>query len=179
MLLILLSIIERKDWEAVQLELDRREEFRQRHDIHTTGSSKDDRFYSRVFCSACGGNFIRKNWAGNCAAYWKCENTEKKKNHTCNAKNVKEETLRSGMVIAWNSIVENRERHLAEWNRVATEGNALERYRARVMIAISAEGTIEAEIPELTRAVLEEIVVNSPTEFTICFLDRTKKNVRV
>ena len=173
------AIIKREDWEAAQLELDRREEFLHRHGIHTSGSSTDDRFYSRVFCGACGGKLIRKHWKGHSAPFWKCENVEKKKNHTCSAENVKEKTLRSALVIAWNSIVENRELHLAEWNRMATEGNALERYRARVMIAISAEGTIEAEIPELTRAVLEEIVVNSPTEFTIRFLDGTKKNVRV
>lgn len=46
-------------------------------------------------------------------------------------------------------------------------------------LAKSAGGSIDAEIPELTRAVLEEIVVRNPTELTVRFLDKTEKNVTV
>ena len=173
------GIIPREDWEAVQLELARREAFRQRHGIRTSGSSTDDRFYSRVFCAACGGKFIRKYWKGNRAVFWKCENAEKKKGHTCDAEIVREETLRSAVVIAWNNIVEHREEHLAEWNRQATEGDALQRYRARMMLAMTEEGPLDAEVPEITRMMLEEITVKGPTELTVRFLDGTEKNVKL
>ena len=103
------AIIPREEWEAVQIELARRENFRQKHSIRTGGSSTDDRFYSRVFCEHCGGKFIRKNWRGNRAAFWKCENAQKKNGHTCDAEIIQAEILRQAVVIAWNSLVEQRD----------------------------------------------------------------------
>lgn len=173
------GIIPREEWEAVQVELKRREEFRQRHSLHTAGSSTGDRFYARVFCAACGGKFVRKYWKGNRAVFWKCENAEKRKGHTCAAEIVREETLRAGIVVAWNSIVEHREEYLPGWERMATEGDALQRYRARMFLAMTAEGPLDAEVPELTRSVLEEIVVQSPTELVIRFLDGTERRVKI
>ena len=173
------GIIPREEWEAVQVEMKRREEFRQRHGIHTVGSSTGDRFYSRVFCATCGGKFVRKYWKGNRAVFWKCENAEKRKGHTCSAEFVREETLRAGMVGAWNSIVEHRQEHLPKWEKMTTEGDALERYRARMFLAMTEEGPLDTEVPELTRSVLEEIIVQSPTELVIRFLDGTEKQVKI
>lgn len=172
------AIIPREDWEAAQLELARREEFRQRHGIRTSGSSTDDPMYSRVFCGHCGGKYIRKNWTGNRQPFWKCEYAEKKKGHTCDSENVKESSLKKAFMMTWNFIVEHREEHLPEWQRLATEGDPLQRYRARLMIAMTAEGPLTEDVPEITRLMLEEIVVNSPTEMTVSLLDGTKKNIR-
>lgn len=173
------AIIPRDDWDAVQLELARREAFRKSHGILTSGSSTDDPFYSRVFCAACGGKFVRKNWKGNRAVFWKCENAEKKKGHTCSAGNIKEAVLRQAVVIAWNNLVEHREEHLSRWELQATEGDALQRYRARMMLAMTAEGPLSEEVPELTRMVLEEIIVRSPQELVVAFLDGSRSNIRV
>ena len=173
------AIIPREDWDAVQIELARREAFRQRHGIRTSGSSTNDRFYSRVFCASCGGKFVRKNWKGNRSVFWKCENAEKKKGHTCDAEIVREETLRSAVVIAWNSLVEHRDELLSQWERQAIDGDALQRYRARLMIAITADGPLDTEVPELTRMMLEEITVCSATELTVSFLDGSKRRVKI
>lgn len=173
------AIIPREDWDAVQLELQRRETFRQVHGIHTTGSSTDDPLYSRVFCAACGGKYIRKYWKGIREVFWKCENAEKKKGHTCTAENVKESTLQQAIVIAWNSIVEHRDQYLPKWQRMASEGDALQRYRGRLMLAITEDGLLDAAVPELTRMMLEEIRVKSPTELSVAFLDGTVKNIKL
>ncbi len=173
------AIIPREEWDAVQLELARREAFRQRHGIRTTGSSTDDPFYSRVFCAACGSKFIRKAWKGMREPFWKCENSEKKKGHSCDAANVMEASLKKAVVIAWNSLVERRDNNLPRWQWMATEGDALERYRARLMIAVTADGTLEAEVPELTRMFLEELVVHTPTDITVRFLDRSQIKVKI
>lgn len=69
------------------------------------------------------------------------------------------------------------EKRKAQWERLAAEGNALERYRSRLMLAVTADGPMDEEIPELTRMFLEEIVVESPTELTVRFLDGTVKRV--
>ena len=49
------AIIPREEWDAVQTELSRREEFRKRHGIRATGSSTDDPFY-QVFCAAAAAS---------------------------------------------------------------------------------------------------------------------------
>ena len=62
---------------------------------------------------------------------------------------------------------------------MATEGDALQRYRGRLMIAITEDGPLEAEVPELTRMMLEEIRVWSPTELEVAFLDGSRKKIRL
>ena len=173
------AIIPREDWDAVQLELARREGFRQRHGIRTSGSSTDDPLYSRVFCAACGGKYVRKNWVGNRRPFWKCEFAEKKKGHTCNSENIREATIKKAIVLTWNYVVEHREERLPEWERLAAGGNALEKYRARLMITMTAEGPLTDEIPEITRLMLEDITVRNPNELTVALLDGTVKNVRL
>ena len=147
--------------------------------IRTSGSSTDDRFYSRVFCAACGGKYVRKNWKGNRAVFWKCENAEKKKGNTCSAENVREAALQQAVVIAWNSLVERRNELLPRWERQSVEGDALQRYRARMMLAMTEDGPLDDEIPELTRMMLEEIPVHGPNDLTVRFLDGSERNVRI
>jgi hypothetical protein len=92
---------------------------------------------------------------------------------------VKEADLKRAIVIAWNSLVEKRSEKVAAWQRQAAEGNALERYRARLMLAVTDDGPLETEVPELTRMFLEEIVVHAPTEMTVGFLDGSRVSVRL
>ena len=66
-----------------------------------------------------------------------------------------------------------------EYTRQAVAGNALERYRARLMLAVTEDGPLEAEVPELTRMFLEEIVVHTPTEMTVGFLNESRVKVRL
>ena len=134
--------------------------------------------YSRVFCAHCGGKYIRKDWKGNRQPFWKCENAEKN-GHTCDSENIREASLRQAVVIAWNSLVEHRDELLPRWERQAVDGDALQRYRARLMIAITAEGPLDTEVPELTRMMLEEITVHSPTELTVSFLDGSLRRVKI
>ena len=45
------------------------------------------------------------------------------------------------------------------------------------MIELTAEGLLEFEIPELTRMVLEEVLVHDRKTFTIRFLDGMEKKI--
>ena len=47
------------------------------------------------------------------------------------------------------------------------------------MIAIAEDGPLEAAIPELTRMMLEEIRVWSPTELEVAFLDGSRMRVKL
>ena len=173
------AIVDRETWEAAQLELTRREAFRQRHNIHMVGSKTDNQFCSKVFCGSCGARYMRRNWAAVKEVFWKCENTGKQKGHICSAANVKEKDLKKAIMIAWNSLVQKREELLPVWQKQAAEGDALQRYRVRLMIAITEEGTLDAEVPELTRMMLEEIRVSSRDEMTVRLLDGSEMNVKL
>ena len=173
------AIIDKDVWEAVQLELERRFDFKKSHSIRELGSCTYDTFANRVYCGSCDDKYIRKYCKGARNVFWKCASAEKKKGKTCSAENVKEETLKKVFIIAWNSIVERRDEFLQKWNAVAKNGNALERMRARQMIELTAEGRITIFIPELTRMVLQEIIITSKNTFRITFFDGTIRNVRI
>lgn len=55
--------------------------------------------------------------------------------------------------------------------------NALERVRGKQMIELTTEWSLEFEIPELTRMVLEEIIVRDKKTFTVKLLDGTEQNI--
>ncbi len=90
-----------------------------------------------------------------------------------------EEDLKNAFVTAWNEIAAEREERLPAWEEKAAVGNALERYRARLMIAVTAEDPLEVEVPEMTRMFLEEIIVHSPEDYTVHMLDGTIKRVSI
>ena len=62
---------------------------------------------------------------------------------------------------------------------MAATGNALERYHGRLMIAVTADGPLEAEIPEMTRMFLQEITVYGPEEMEVRFQDGTITRIRI
>ena len=104
---------------------------------------------------------------------------EKREGKICSAENVKEADLKRAIVIAWNSLVEKRSEKVAAWQRQAKEGDALERYRARLMPAVTVDGPLETEVPKLTRMFLEDIMVMRSTEFEIAFLDGSRVRVQL
>jgi site-specific DNA recombinase len=172
-------IVSPDDWEAAQYELKRREGFMESHGIKEISSKVGTAFFNKVFCGSCGARFIRRNWTGIKEPFWKCFNAEKAQGKTCKAENVKESVLQEAVVIAWNSIVENRDQQMNRWEKMEMSENPLDRLRGKQMIELTKEGRLDFEIPELTRMVLQEITVHSPTSFTITFLDGTVKNVKV
>ena len=87
--------------------------------------------------------------------------------------------MRQAVVIAWNSLVERRDELRPRWERQAAEGDALQRCRARMMLAMTEDGPLTDEIPELTRMMLEEIMIHGPSDLTVRFLDGTERNVRI
>ena len=157
------AIIERDVWEAVQLEMERREEFRHVHGLKVSGSPTNDQFFSKVFCGSCGWKYARRYYKGIREVYWSCEK--------CKSDRVMESSLKRAVVNAWNTLVDRREEHLPGWERMAVQGDALERYFGRLMIATTAEGLLEAEVPEMTRMFLAEITVLSPERFMVKFRD--------
>ena len=110
---------------------------------------------------------------------WVCKNKEQRNGSTCHAENVKDEVIRKVVVTAWNAVVKERDKLIGTWEAMQESGNPLQALRARQMIEITAQGPLIQEIPELTRTVLERIVLQNKRHFTVRVLDGTVKKVVV
>jgi len=44
---------------------------------------------------------------------------------------------------------------------------------------MTEDGPLDDEVPELTRMMLEEVMVHGPNDLTVRFLDGTERNVRI
>lgn len=171
-------IISKSEWEAVQMELDRRVTYCEEVGIARYGNASiKSGFISRVVCGKCGNAFERKCWRNRNEYFWVCRKKMPKNGKTCNAANIKDEDLRKAFVIAWNSVVKDRDKLLPTWEAMRESGNPLQKMRARQMIELTAQGPLVCEVHEHTRMVLERIVVHSKTHLTIHFLDGMSKEV--
>ena len=134
-------------------------------------------FTSRCVCGKCGRVFDRKFWSHRIDYFWSCANREARNGRICDADHAKNEDLRKAFVIAWNSVVKDRDKLMPTWEKMKKSGNPLQRLRARQMIELTAQGPLTRELHEHTRMVLERVVVHSKRHFTVRFLDGTAKEV--
>jgi DNA invertase Pin-like site-specific DNA recombinase len=171
------AIVTEEEWEAAQYELERRYNFRKSHGLKEISSLTKTGFFAKVFCGDCGGRFARKDYKGIKEPFWKCVSAEKQSGKTCSMGNVKESDLRHAFTIAWNDIVQHREKNMSRWDKLEASDNALDRIRGHQMKELTEQGELEFEIPELTRMVLKEVIVKDPKTFTIKFLDGELKNI--
>lgn len=172
------GIIPKDEWEAVQMELDRRLAYCEEVGLARFGNVKiRSAFISRCVCGKCGAAYERKSWTKRNEYFWSCHNKDLRNGKTCNSDNVKDESIRKAFVIAWNSVVKDRDKLMPTWEDMKESGNPLQRLRARQMIELTAQGPLINEVHEHTRMVLERIVIHSKIHFTIRFLDGTAKEV--
>ena len=158
------AIIPREEWNAVQMEINRKRTFRDTHGTHDTTSVSGSPFFNKTFCADCGSVLERKVSRGRCRPFWKCR--------SCDTR-VTEIDLREQMKDAWNHIVKKREEYLRRWTDTLQSGNALEKVRARQMLMLTRQPMLVREVPELTRMVLQEIRIGIPGSYEIFFLDGT------
>ncbi len=172
------AIIPKEEWEAVQLEIARREAYCKEVGIQRYSSgSLESPFIAKLVCDHCGAAFCRKRWTSRDQYYWVCRNKEKRNGCTCYNENVKDEAVWNAFLIAWNRVVKDRDTLIPVWEAVKETGNPLEKMRAAQMIELTAQGPLQKHVPELTRMVLERIVVYNKTHFTVRFLDGTEREV--
>ena len=172
------GIIPKREWEAVQMELARRTDYCKEVGLTSFGmASVESPFTSRLVSARCGAVFGRKSWKSRSQYYWMCRNKEAKHGNSCQAENINDDTLHKVFIIAWNSIVKDRDKKLPSWESMKEAGNPLQVMRAQQMIELTEQGPLICSVSELTRMVLERIIIHSKTHFTVRFLDGTSKEV--
>lgn len=174
------GIIPKEEWDAVQLEIARRRAYCREVGLSNYGDAKTGSpFISRLVCAHCESAYGRKALS-NCDHYfWSCKNKSKEYGKICKSENVRDDTVRKAFVIVWNSVVKDRDKMLGTWEKMKEAGDPLERMRGRQMIELTAQGPLVNEVHELTRMVMERIVIHDNRHFTVWLLDGTVKEVVV
>ena len=169
------AIVTREEWNAVQIELARREKFREDHHLGVCSCKTGDPFFAKVFCGKCGGRINRTKYRGIREPVYKCCNS--KKAGTCDPGITRESTLRELVVDVWNDIVAHQDQYQDHWNRMIEEGDALEKLTARQMKALVKEGPFKTECLKMTKMILREITVMDSMNFRVVLMDGTEKTV--
>ncbi len=169
------AIIPKEEWQAVQLELERREKYRAEIGIGNLGHGLGC-FTGRVLCGKCGKMCGRKGPDRYGRHFWMCNNKMRSKGASCNNDNILEEDLMRGFRIAWNSLVQD-EKQIKRWDDMLENGNPLEKLRARQMKLMAEEGPITFVADEHVMLVTERVILKDKTHIEVRFLDGSIKNV--
>ena len=177
------AIIDPEYWDAVQLELERRQNYMTAHSLRTMGRYTDEQpFSNRVLCGECGKVFWRRTWyrLNNTYKVWQCGNRYREKGVvTCHSENLKESDLHGAFVMAWNGILESRAEFTETWKAQAENGNALERFRAKQMLELTRMKPLKEIDLLLVGKVLDYVIVQHGGELEFHFLDGTQLAVEV
>ena len=173
------AIIPADEWDIVQLEFERREQYKKEHNLKHYGYGKEIMpFSSKIICSHCGCIYGLKTWQSRGVRYWECNKRFKEKGVIgCRGEHVQNSTIEKGFVKAWNEVVKTRSSRMKGWN--ASSEEPLIAFRCKQMIELTAQGQIKEAIPELVQMVLEKIVVKSENGLIVFFLDGTQVSITV
>ncbi len=175
-------IVDKSAWQAVQLELDRRQKYAARVGVRGMGRYTDlVPFSTRVVCGNCGRVYYRRTWEKETGKVkvWQCISRYEKKGHTgCGNVNLLERDMMPAFSEAWNGILNTREERLPLWNEQLSNENALISLRAKQMIHLTGKGKPNREeLLDVLRMTLDHVVVHPDGKVLIILLDGTKMTV--
>lgn len=174
-------IIDPELWEAVQLELQRRHERKEKYHLKFLGRNSDAQPFScKVQCGTCGALFWRRTWyrENRSVKVWQCGKRYKEKGVVgCTSENLLEKVLYDAFVVAWNALRDNRESMLPEWGHTMQKGNALESIRAQQFMELTAQPRLREIDLGLVGKCLEYVVVNEGGVLDFHFLDGSQISV--
>ena len=172
------AIIDKEEWELVQLEIERRNQFRQDNHINFyIIQCEQNPFTCKVFCKECGGLFGRKNWTTSRGErpVWQCNNRYKVKGiQSCTNRHIDEETLQQAFLRAIEVLREKKEKLQEKWNNFSEE-QKLEKYHA-----VQLQGMLDSDQEQFNGRkmcqVLEKITLGEDGTITVKFLEGTEFN---
>lgn len=174
-------IIDPELWQAVQLELKRRKERKEKYNLKFQGRNSDAQPFScKVQCGTCGALFWRRTWYRNhrSVKVWQCGKRYQEKGVVgCTSENLPESVLYDAFVVAWNALRDNRGTLLPEWERAMQKGNALESIRAQQFMELTEQPRMKEIDLSLVGKCLECVVVNKGGVLDFHFLDGSQISV--
>lgn len=178
------AIVDKRLWEAVQMEIARRKEYLQEHGLRTMGRYTDSQpFSNRVFCGTCGNVFWRRTLSrlNGKVKVWMCGQRYREKGKIgCTSKTLQEKDLHRAFLMAWNGVLENRSDFLPIWEEQARGDNALAAFRARQFMELTRDTTPQKELNlSLVSKTLEYCTVEPEGVITFHLLDGTELEIDI
>lgn len=157
------AIIDPIIWEAVQLEKIRRENYIEEHSTNSYSRAPEaNPFAGKVICGTCNQVYTRRGWktGDKYRKVWQCQERYRVKGVLgCTSRHIEEAVLEEAFILAWNTLLENRDEIKKRWELHAKFGNPLEQYRA-------------LQFADLTENVVK--ITSCETDFLIKTLDYIK-----
>jgi hypothetical protein len=169
-------IVSREVWEIAQAEIQRRKKFKEDHHLRTLGRATDRLpFTSRIFCPICNELYwrrrvTRKGFVGH---IWKCKNKcIGREGPGCINVDFWDEALCDAFLVAWNSMLAQRDRLYAGWVKMTKGDDPWLAYQAGKFIELTEDTTSLKTLDlALVNKVLEHIDVLPNAEIRVFFLD--------
>ena len=137
-------IIDPERWEVTQLELARREAYRERYGLRSLGRfTAEQPFSNRVFCGLCGDLFWRRTWyrLGKDVKVWQCNKRYKEKGVVgCYSGNLRERVLHEAFIRAWNTVIAERDSRMSAWEQQKAGDDLLAAFFAERFMELTASG---------------------------------------
>lgn len=172
------AIIDKEMWEAVQLEIERRKAFAEKHGIVKVDyATVDNPFAGKVICGHCGSPFGRKVWNSTDEnlrrVVWRCNEKYKVKGQVkCQNKHIDDKALYQAFINTFNAILANKEYFMEKWQQKNSSGNFLEKYRAKQFYNLFTKGTPLSEFDiDLHFKLIEKMVVFEGRKIIVSLLD--------
>lgn len=135
-------------------------------------------FAGKIICGTCNQAFTRRGWKTRDVyrKVWQCQERYRAKGvQGCTNRHADETILEKVFMMAWNTLIENRDEIRARWETHAEFGNTLEQYRAVQFedITENAKHITDFEIDFMLKA-LDHITVSESGKLVVTFMDGTK-----
>lgn len=174
-------IVSKELWQATQQEIRRRKEYMKVHGLRTMGRYTDTQpFTNRVFCGACGDLYWRRRMQrlGYVKYQWKCkQKCLGKESKGCINQDIWESDLHQTFVMAWNSLLEQREALMRNWNAQLASEDPLVRFRAKQFMELTKGKPLDEVDFQLVNKVLDHAEVLPIGRVRYVFLDGTNIEV--
>ncbi len=178
------AIIDKNTWEAAQIERERRKEYAAKHRLQKIDYGiRGNPLAGKIICGECGKYMGRKTrMYKEKRLVWICANRyEKKGVRGCNSDHVKDEDLDKVFTIAFNKIIDEKEKYISIWQEKTMSENALIAYKAKQFIEEIKEYNepIEYYDVDLFYKWVEKITVMGTEEFVVKLMDLEEIEVRI
>ncbi|WP_420067840.1 recombinase family protein [Streptococcus suis] len=171
------GIIDEETWETVQLEIARRKNYREEHQLKFyIMQSEHNPFTTKVFCGACGSAFGRKNWATSRGKrkVWQCNNRYRIKGvEGCYSSHLDEATLEQIFIKAMELLSENIDLLDGKWENILAENRLLDKHYSMVLGDLLRQEQKDFNPLDMCR-VLDHVRIGLDGEITVRFLEGTE-----
>lgn len=169
-------------WQAVQMEIERRDAYVKAHKNNAYGQrSEVNPFFGKIVCGECNSSYSRTKYKakdGHEIRKWRCGSCNKSNGHkVCYNRYVEEDAFIKLFIMSFNEIVDTIETYKELWDKNEAGDNPLLRYQTKLIREAASKGRIEEFDPALMMAIVDHFTVHEDGRLQIRYHDGTEFEV--